>query len=113
MTNRAFMVLLKELMDKEVALLEKKAQDYSREQERMHSFNRIANFINMKPPLIAFVLMAKHLTALQDWLNNYNKDRIDGLTIEEFRKIEEWIMDIRNYLALIYAMLYECIEVDE
>lgn len=100
-------------MDKEVALLEKKAQDYSNEQERMHSFNRISKFIHMKPPLVAFVLMAKHFTAFQDWLITYDKDRIDGISIDEFRKIEEWIMDIRNYLALIYAMLYECIEVDE
>lgn len=113
MTNQAFIMLLEELHSKEVNLLEKKAELYSKEDERMHSLMKMSELLKMKAVTVAFVLLTKHFVALQDWVFAREKERYNFVSLEQFRKVEEWIMDIRNYLALIYAMLYEDLDIEK
>lgn len=113
MTNNAFMAILKELQEKEEEILNNRAELYSTNKDRMHNFKAIGSRLKMKPSFVAFTLMHKQLIALGDWLAEYDERILDSIDLDEFKKIEEWIIDIRNYLSLIYAMLYEEVEVDE
>lgn len=40
----------------------------------------------------------------------HNSITIDSVDLDGFKKIEELVIDIRNYLSLIYVMLYEQVE---
>ncbi|MEM4134345.1 MAG: hypothetical protein QXV73_04035 [Candidatus Micrarchaeia archaeon] len=111
-SHNAFMAILKELQSREGEVLDKRAELYSTDYNRTHNFEAIGNRVNMKPPVVALILAYKHLVALEDWLLNYNRQKYDTVDASDFKQVEEWIIDIRNYLAFIYAMLYENIEYD-
>jgi len=113
MTNRAFMAMLQDLHQKEIAKLTEKEKQYSNEKDRFHNINRIAMLQECKNAMSAWRLMHKQFIAMDDWLKNYEK-RTDGVSLEEFRKyVEEYILDMRNYLAIIYGAIFEAVEPDE
>lgn len=113
MTSDAFIKILKELQKKEECVLDRRADIYSANKDRMHNFKTISCRLKMKPSFIAFTLMNKHFVALEDWIYEYNNKSTSEINLNEFKQIEEWIIDIRNYLSFIYAMLYENIEREE
>lgn len=113
MTHSELEIVLRKLMEKEQAILAKKVETYSYEDNRFHTFQELSTLTGNKPPVIAFYLMLKHFIALKNWLSAYNVNDEMFITTKELVYIEEFIVDLRNYLALIYAMLYDVVEDDE
>lgn len=112
MTHSEFETVLQKLMEKEQDILVKKAKTYSYGDNRFHNFQELSLITGNKPPIVAFYLMLKHFIAFRDWLFTYDNHEDRLITAQEMAQIEEFVVDLRNYLALIYAMLYDVVETE-
>lgn len=113
MNNEEFIKLLKQLQEKELKILDNRATVYSTQSSRFHNFEEISLITGYKPALCAFMLMLKHFVALKDFMMKYSLRENCNISQAEFEKLEEFVVDMRNYLSLIYAMFYEVILYDE
>lgn len=113
MTEKEFVKYLEWLNNKEKEILEDKSKLYSTDSDKFHNFVQIGLVTGDKPPVVAFKLMMKHFIALRDILLRYNTISDKSLDCAEFTVIEELIIDIRNYMLLIMAMLSENLTIEE
>jgi hypothetical protein len=96
MTLKDFDQYFADLCVEEVDLLRRKGQEYSGKEDRHSNFKRLAVQLNMKPEAVLWVYLTKHLDSLASYI------RGDYTGIEPIRGR---IMDARNYLALLAAMI--------
>ena len=105
MTAKEFEKLLKDLHKKEQQILVERAKRYATEEDRLKQFKEASELLGMTPMQYALCLLSKHFLALKQAIQ---KDELPLPGI-----LEEWIVDIRNYLALIYALWIEALMLDE
>lgn len=107
-TNRFFEVRA-ELEDLARNVLDQKGIAYAQEavsQDRLANFKRSAKFYGVSPFQVLGIFMAKHLDSLQTWI----REASEGGPIPAMvggETVEGRIVDIRNYLDLLYAMYRE------
>ena len=92
-----FEVILKNMQLKQDLTLVRKAKEYASEDDRLHNFKKIAEFIGITPAQVAMVLMLKNLVSLNDAIFNMVP------MSDEF--LDEKIGDPYNYLVLIRALI--------
>ena len=92
MTNLEFMELRQVLDDRCSKVLSQKAELYARERDRLSNFHTIADMTGETALSVWAVLFAKHSLVLTTH---------EGSQV----KLEESIIDARNYLDLLYALL--------
>ncbi len=103
MTNNDFMEKILDVrIEKMLSLLESKGKEYGEELDRFSNFKEIGHIVNKPPEEIAFILMMKHFTFIQDFcLRRISKTKwTKGL-------IDEKMGDLINYLILIEGILKE------
>lgn len=113
MTYEDFNSILQVLQDAEKRILDVKGAIYSKGKDRFHNFKAMAELSGNKPIFCAFTLMLKHFIALSDWIYVYNKKQDNGISENEFIQLKEFIIDIRNYLVFMFAMICENYGIDE
>lgn len=74
-----------------------KAEEYATDQDRLHNFKKIADFVGITPAQVGLVLMLKNLVSLTDAI------MFEKRMTPEF--LDEKIGDPYNYLPLIRALL--------
>lgn len=98
----------KDIFDIQVAyeddLLNVKASEYADldRDDRLHNFKKIAHLTGFPEHTVLSVLTAKHIVALYDYLFKF----CEGKPIN-WAKIDEYIVDIRNYQLLLKAILVD------
>ena len=99
MDIKEFEKTLDVLVDKEFDLLVTKGKEYSGTQDRLANFKNLAIDLGLLPQQILWVYLKKHLDSICSYIR-------EGKTFST-ESIQGRIMDARNYLALLYAMIQE------
>jgi len=81
-------------------LLGQKGKEYTRGQDdRLANFKGIAEQMNTTPLLVWYIFFYKHIDAIAYYISH------EDIALSE--SIDSRIMDARNYLDLLYALLHE------
>ena len=96
MTPKEFDQYFADLCVEEADLLRRKGQEYSGFEDRHSNFKRLAEELKLRPEVILWIYLKKHL----DSITSYIRGEYTGI-----EPIHGRIMDARNYLALLGAML--------
>jgi len=102
MTNEEFMVVVDEVVVKCKKILAKKGPNYSTMDDRFHNFKAAAGLQSSTPKQALFAMAAKHLVAINDYID----DDADGLIVTR-KEWEAKVLDGINYLFLLSGMLVE------
>jgi len=78
-----------------------KAEEYARG-DRLSNFRQIAHLMNCTPEKALLGLVAKHIVALCDFVNDLDAD-----TVQPYDRWDEKIGDIVCYMMLLDAMIQE------
>jgi hypothetical protein len=97
MNIEKFESILKNMQMKQDLTLVSKAKEYASEEDRLHNFKKIADFVGITNAQVAMVLMLKNLVSLNDAI------MMEKSMSEEF--LDEKIGDPYNYLVLIRALI--------
>ena len=102
MNNEEFLTVVDEVVVKCKKVLNKKGKDYSYEDARFSNFIQAAGLQANSPKQALYGMMAKHLVAINDYIDN---DAMDGeVTKKEW---DDKVLDAINYLFLLYGILRE------
>lgn len=101
MTSQEFMKVLDNRLGRVRSTLEGKADEYARG-DRLSNFKKIAAFRGKSPEDVLFSLVAKHIAALDDFIADIDKGKIQTLD-----RWDEKIGDIMSYMALLDALVRE------
>ena len=104
MDVKRFEEILKQLQDKENQILIDRAKRYSLNGDRLHNFKQIANLLNIHPAQACLNLMLKHFIALCSYVSQLSFRNTSAVNLH---LVEEYIVDLRNYLALLWAIFNE------
>ena len=99
MKSNEFKELYNILLKEEMNLLNNKGIEYSDENNTFKNFEEMAIKLEIHPIHVLMVYYSKH----NDSIFNYTKKFI----VFSDEDITSRIMDARNYLALLYAMIYK------
>lgn len=99
MEIREFEIMHDCLIKEEKKLLKFKGEEYSGESNTFKNFEDVAERLNMHPIHVLMVYYSKH----NDSIFNYTKS-FEVLSNED---ITGRIMDARNYLAMLFAMIHK------
>lgn len=83
-------------------ILDRKAEEYVTEEDRLSNFKQAAGLQAISPEQALFGMVAKHMVALGDFCRD--------ATVGKIRDYEYWdekIMDIINYMILLDALVQE------
>jgi len=97
MTVEMFNNVLRNMQEQQKLTLVSKAKEYASEEDRLHNFKKIADFVGITTAQVAMVLMLKNLVSLNDAI------MMETPMSQEF--LDEKIGDPYNYLVLIRALL--------
>lgn len=100
MNRDNFENLLANLWGAEMDISRKKGKDYSGDMDVLSNFKRIADELDSTPEIVLYVYFAKHLDAVRSYIKNGEL---------ESESLENRIVDMRLYLALLYAMYCESV----
>jgi hypothetical protein len=101
MRNEQFVQILNSRLADIKRTLLAKADEYARG-DRLSNFKKIAAFRQKSPEEVLFGLVAKHIAALDDFIQN-----IDSEKIQPYERWDEKIGDIMAYMVLLDAMVCE------
>lgn len=97
LSEEQFQIYLKQRLDKIKEILEIKAKEYVRNEDRLHNFNVAAKMSNQTRESILWNGFAlKHLVSLNDIINDLEKGKTNPINL-----VEEKIGDLINYLILL------------
>jgi hypothetical protein len=91
-----------ELIPKCMEIMKSKGEAYSGRVDKLGNFKRIADMANLHVLHVWFTYFVKHFDALTAYIRGEYKDS---------ESIDGRIMDMVNYLFLLYAILHE-VEID-
>lgn len=83
-------------------ILDKKRAEYTPEGDRLSNLKDIGLYTKVSPERVSLVLAAKHMVSISDLL----RLRDNGHVVE-LGMWEEKLIDIANYLVLLYALIVE------
>ena len=99
MTHHDFDELLQKMVNEEIDIMCTKGKDYTRNSsDKLINFKRASEDIGIKPEQVIYIYMKKHWDALITYIKT---GKLSG------EPIESKILDIRNYLALLRALIEE------
>ena len=99
MTLHDFDELFQKMVNEEIAIMCSKGKDYTRNSpDKLSNFKEAAQEIGIKPEQVIYTHMKKHWAALTTYIKT---GKLSG------EPIESKILDIRNYLALLRALIEE------
>ena len=99
MTLHDFDELFQKMINEEILMMHKKGPDYTRNSpDKLANFKRSAEEIGIKSEQVLYVLIKKHWDAVITYIKT---GKLSG------EPIESKILDIRNYLALLRALVEE------
>ena len=75
-----------------------KGISYSGLEDKLENFKRGASLTGSEPKKVLFIYLMKHIDSISSFVRNEYKDS---------EKIESRIMDVINYMFLLYALLIE------
>ena len=101
MNNQQFKRVIKQRTEKTRNTLISKADEYARG-DRLSNFKQIAHLLNTTPEGALMGLVAKHIVALADFVND-----IDRGVIQPYPRWDEKIGDIITYMHLLDAIIIE------
>jgi len=102
MKAKKFLELVKQnIFVRCLAIMKSKGEAYSGKEDKFGNFNRIAEKRDVSRYLVWSIYFDKHLDALDSWINGYYVDS---------EPIYGRILDLINYLLLLYGMIYEDLE---
>lgn len=101
MTNEEFTKILKHRMKTIETTLGSKADEYARG-DRLSNFKQIAHLMQVTPEKALVGLVAKHIVALYDFVND-----LDNGIVQSQSRWDEKIGDIVAYMVLLEALIYE------
>ncbi len=101
MRTEEFGKIVRERLKKTEDTLILKAAEYARG-DRLSNFKQIAHLLGVTPEKALVGLVAKHIVALVDFVND-----IDKGVVQEYPKWDEKIGDINAYMILLDAMIQE------
>lgn len=105
MNNVEFRKHLGLLHDLEIKTLSDKAKDYSTADERLANFYEAGEFNKQDPVTALWGMVTKHIIALRDYVLKYeDSEDFDVIPAKEWY---EKLGDIRNYMYLLSAILYD------
>lgn len=102
MTSLEFRSVLEERIKKIREVLDKKAGEYSRGQDRLHNFKRVAEIKRITPAEACIDGFCKHLVSILDMVDDLADGKAWVLPIWE-----EKLGDAINYLILLEALVKE------
>lgn len=102
MTNDKFNEILERRLEATRRILEKKAEEYSTDQDRLHNFKRAAKMLGVTPEQALLGMKAKHDISIMDMVND-----IAAYQKFDLGYVEEKIGDSINYLVLLEALIIE------
>lgn len=102
MTPETFVNVQRSRTEDRLAVMMKKAKIYSRNNDRLHNFKRAAERKRTTPERALDGMLAKHITAMDDMLDDLDQGIHRGQ-----KQWEETLNDTQNYLDLLYALLAE------
>lgn len=99
MEHKKFDDLFKKMVEEETAIMCTKGPDYTRNSpDKLANFKRAAEEIGITPEQVLYIYIKKHWDAVITYVKNgYLKGE----------PVESKIADIRNYLALLRALVEE------
>ena len=99
MNRQDFERLLIDLNESELAINRSKGEEYcQKDSDALKNFKRNGERLGIDPILVCSLYLFKHV----DWLETYIKTREEGS-----EGIKSRILDLRLYLALLYALIAE------
>lgn len=98
MTNDQFNKIVKEQIDYNFLLLQKKKEEYNNEVDRLAFFKKAASLQNITPKQSLAGMLSKHIISIYDMVN------VNNINIDLWG---EKITDIINYLLLLKALVIE------
>lgn len=101
MDNEKFKTVVQDRMQKTIDTLIAKASEYARG-DRLSNFKKIAAFRQKSPEDVLFSLVAKHIAALDDFIQDIDRGQVQSLN-----RWDEKIGDIIAYMVLLDAMVRE------
>jgi len=101
MTHEQFATILNERLARIKETLCSKADEYARG-DRLSNFKKIAAFRSKSPEEVLFGLVAKHIAALDDFVQDIEQGKVQSLA-----RWDEKIGDIIAYMVLLDAMVQE------
>lgn len=104
MTTEQFNKIVEDRKKKITAILQKKAQEYATDGDRLHNFKRAAAFAQKEATSLCWAFNLKHLTSLADLVDQIERGESDDI---EYAMVDEKIGDAINYLILLDALIRE------
>lgn len=99
MNSEQFNKIIRYRIDKIQSVLTAKADEYARG-DRLSNFKQIAKLMNTTPEKVLGGLVAKHIVALYDFI-----DDLDRNLLQDYSRWDEKIGDIINYMVLLDALI--------
>ena len=91
-------ILEADLLPKCLPIMNSKGIAYSGQEDKLGNFKRCGKLAGVHPKIAWFIYFCKHFDALSSYIRGEYKD---------CEKIEGRIMDLINYLFLLYALIKE------
>ena len=102
MTNEEFVLTVDEAVVRCKRTLNQKGKDYSYQDDRFSNFRSAAGLQSCTPEQALFGMLAKHLVAINDFIDN---DAMGEIVLK--KDWDDKIYDAINYLFLLQGMLKE------
>ena len=99
MTTQELIAMVEEFQVQEVEMLKSKGADYSGTSDTLSNFKSIAALSGTSKYFVWLVYFLKHVWAINTWVKT-------GGNLKD-ESIESRIMDARNYLILLLALIKE------
>lgn len=110
MNNAEFDKVVEGCIDKIKSVLQKKSQEYSSDDDKLHNFNKAKDLMRCKTKEFALLgMLNKHTVSVTDLILKYEKEGI----LPDENTLEEKIGDSINYLILLKACFLEDIDKHE
>jgi hypothetical protein len=106
MTPEDFDALLTRRLEMTRDVLASKAGQYASKDDRLHNFKKAAGLSRTTPERALFGMVAKHLTAIVDYI-------VDDTKVPTQEWLDEKIGDVINYFILLEALWTEDIQRQE
>lgn len=98
MTKETFNAFAKDIIQKEEELLNKKRSEYTRTDDVLDNFKRMALELNIDSKIVWWIFFKKHIDSVLNFVQT---------NVTHTEPILGRIMDARNYLLLLAAMVEE------
>lgn len=98
MKNDVFFKMLKEMQKEELSVMISKGKEYTvSSDDKLANFKSIADRLNITPEIVCMCYLLKHMDSIRNYI-------LTGKTYSD-ESIEGRILDARNYLPLLLAII--------